>query len=122
MKIEFTVGTLEQHQMELSFDHRQGDLRILMDGTPVLQDSPRLAHNSIRHYELNIGNCEKHRLALQLAYADEPGIGEEPGAALQAAPRLSLAVTAIGSQGVVPESLGLNAADTVFAAHTAARA
>jgi hypothetical protein len=122
MKIEFIVGKLEQHEVVLSFDHHKGDLRILMDGAPVLQDSPRLTHNSIKHYEINVGNSEKHRLALQLAYADQPGIGEEPGTAVQAAPRLSLAVTAIAPQSVVPESLGLNAADSVFAARTAAQA
>jgi hypothetical protein len=122
MKIEFIVGTQEQHQMELSFDHRKGDLRILMDGTPVLQDSPRLAHNSVKHYELNIGDCEKHTLALQLAYGDEPGIGEEPGAPTHAAPRLTLAVSPVAPQGVVPESLKFDGANSLFAASTAATA
>ncbi len=119
MKIEFIVGTLEQHQLELSFDPRRGRLRLLMDGAPLLQDSPRLARNSIKHYELNIGDQEKHRLALQLAYGDEPGIGDEPS--IQATPRLSLVVAALAPQAVVPESLGLHPADSLFAASAAAR-
>ncbi len=120
MKIDFIVGTLEQHQMELSFDHRRGDLRILMDGTPVLQDTPRLARNSIKRYELNIGSSEQHKLALQLAYGDEPGIGEGPG--IRATHRLSLVVTAVSPRPVVPEALGIDAADSLFASNAAARA
>ncbi len=120
MKIEFIVGTLEQHQMELSFDHRRGDLRVLMDGTPVLQDMPRLARNSIKRYELNIGSGEKHMLALQLAYGDEPGIGDDPG--IPATPRLSLVVSAITRGEVLPEALGLHVADSLFASNAAARA
>ncbi len=120
MKIEFIVGTLEQHQMELSFDHRRGDLRILMDGAPVLHDTPRLTHNSIKHYELNIGDGEKHRLALQLAYGDEPGIGDDPG--ITATPRLSLVVTAVAPRAVVPEALSLDGANSIFASSAAARA
>ncbi len=122
MKVEFIVGTLEQHQMELSFDQRKGDLRILMDGAPVLQDSPRLAHNSTRHYELNIGDCEKHTLNLLLGYIDEAALGDEPGTAIKAAPRLSLAITPAAAHGVVPEGLKVDGANNLFAASTAATA
>lgn len=114
MNIGFIVGTLEQHQMELSFDQTTGDLRILMDGAPVLEDSPRLARNPVKQYELYIGSGEKHKLALQLTYADGPGI--------QPVPRLGMTVTPVGEAGIVPQSLALNGAATVFNASAAARA
>ncbi len=85
MKIGFIVGDTEQHQMELSFDQASGDLLILMDGTQVLQDSPQLAVEPVKSYELSIGDCEKHMLALQLSYDSRP---EELG--IPATPRLSL--------------------------------
>lgn len=115
MKIGFIVGDFEKHEMELSFDHTSGDLRVLMDGTPVLQDSPRLAREPVKHYELSIGNREKHMLALQLSFAGE---ASEPG--IRAIPRLSLLVSPVASQDAVPATLGLNAADSVLAANTAA--
>ena len=120
MKIGFIVGTLEQHQMELSFDQATGDLRILLDGSPVLQDTPRLAKTPIKRYELSIGEYEKHSLALQLTYGDEPGIGDEPGA--RAIPRLSLVVRPVAVPAAVPESRGLHGTDNLFAASAAARA
>ncbi len=70
MKIGFTVGEVEQHQLELLFDQPSGDLRIMMDGTQVLRDSPTLVRGSKR-YELKIGEREKHKLALQLTFEDE---------------------------------------------------
>ncbi len=92
MRVDFTVGEAEQHQMELSFDQASGDLRILMDGTPVLQDSPSITVKPF-NYELNVGAEERHRLALQIAYTELPSEPSDP--AVQAAPRLSLTVTAI---------------------------
>ncbi len=71
MKIGFTVGEVEQHQMELLFDQPSGDLRIMMDGTQVLRDSPTLIRGPVKRYELKIGHREKHKLALQLTFEDE---------------------------------------------------
>lgn len=71
MKIGFTVGEVEQHQMELLFDQPTGDLRITMDGTPVLQDTPMVVRGPAKRYELKIGKREKHKLALQLTFEDE---------------------------------------------------
>jgi hypothetical protein len=90
MRIDFTIGELEQHQMELSFDQTSGDLRILMDGTQVLQDSPVLTTEPIKCYELSVGECEKHTLAFRLTYGNEPDDTE-----LQAMTKLRLMVTAI---------------------------
>ncbi len=120
MKIGFTVGEMEQHQMELLFDQPSGDLRIMMDGTQVLQDSPRRVRGPAKRYELKIGEREKHRLALQLTFEDEEtrlreleegdllafqlsfgdapcqGESEEcPEWPIQAIPRVSLMVSAI---------------------------
>ncbi len=93
MKIDFTVGEIEQHQMELSFDQVSGDLRILMDGTQVLQDCPAMAVEPIS-YELNVGEEERHRLAFQLAFGEMPcEFCDDAG--IQATPRLSLMVSAI---------------------------
>ena len=72
MKIGFTVGEHEQHQMELLFDQPSGDLRIMMDGTQVLRDTPTLVLGPVKRYELKIGQREKHKLALQLTFEDEP--------------------------------------------------
>ncbi len=85
MRIGFTVGEIERHEMELSFDQASGDLLITMDGTRVLQDSPILSIEPVKSYELAVGDCEKHMLALELTYGLEPG--------LPATPRLSLMVT-----------------------------
>ncbi len=92
MKIDFTVGEVEQHLMELSFDQASGDLLILMDGTQVLQDSPAIAVEPIS-YELNVGAEERHKLALQLAFGELPCDFCDGG--IQATPRLSLMVSAI---------------------------
>ncbi len=71
MKIGFTIGEVEQHQLELLFDQPSGDLRIMMDGTQVLRDSPTLVRGPVKRYELKIGEREKHKLALQLTFEDE---------------------------------------------------
>ncbi len=121
MKIGFTVGEVEQHQMELSFDQPTGDLRITMDGTPVLQDTPTVVRGPAKRYELRIGQREKHKLALQLTFEDEQSrlaeierseglafqlsfgdelskvVDEEPSTwVIPATPRISLMVTAVG--------------------------
>ncbi len=96
MKIDFTVGEIERHQMELSFDQVSGDLYLLMDGTQVLQDSPTIAVEPIS-YELSVGAEERHKLAFQLAFGEMPcefcdGSIDD---GIQATPRLSLMVSAI---------------------------
>ena len=117
MNIGFIIGQAEQHEMELSFDQTTGDLRMSMDGTQVLHEMPRLAKDPIQHYEFYVGDGEKHRLALKLTYGDKP---DEPS--LHAVPRLSLVVTAVAPQDLVPEGLGLNGRDDFLAASAAARA
>ncbi len=117
MKIGLIVGQTEQHQMELSFDHVSGALRVLLDGTLVLEDSPKLVKNKVTDYELSVGDHEKHKLALHLAYEVAP---DEP--VLKATPRVSLSVTQLGTQDVVPETLGPHGADKFIAAGAAAAA
>ncbi len=100
MKIGFIVGEIEQHQMELTFDQPSGDLRILLDGTQVLQDSPTLVSEPVKQYELSIGEQERHKLALQLTYGEQTDEipGEEPSGLpipVLPIPRLSLKLTAI---------------------------
>jgi hypothetical protein len=90
MKIDITIGETEQHQMEFSFDQISGDLIVLMDGKPVLQDYATLSLKSIMSYELSVGECEKHTLAFQLMYGD--GL-DDTGMEAIARPRLM--VTAI---------------------------
>ncbi len=89
MKIGFTVGEVEQHQLELLFDQPTGDLRIMMDGTPVLQDTPTLVRGPVKRYELKIGQREKHKLALQLTFEDERTRLQELGESDQLAFQLS---------------------------------
>jgi hypothetical protein len=72
MKIDIVIGETEQHQMEFSFNRLSGDLIVLMDGLPVLQDSATLATGPVKSYELSVGDCEKHTLAFQLMYGDDP--------------------------------------------------
>ena len=74
MKIGFIIGETERHQMELDFDQTSGDLTILMDGAQLLHDSPRWPTEPSKRYELSIGDKEKHKLALQLTFGDEPGL------------------------------------------------
>jgi hypothetical protein len=91
MKIGFVVGEIEQHQMELSFDQQSGALLIMMDGTQVLKDSPRLTVKTAKSYELSIGQEEKHRLALQLTYGGD----QDDEIGYPAIPRLSLMVSPV---------------------------
>lgn len=92
MRIDFTVGEIEQHVLELSFDQSSGDLTIMMDGAQLLQDSPAITAQPVS-YEFRVGNEERHRLALQLGYGQEQGDRLHP--APMAIPRLSLFVTAL---------------------------
>ncbi len=92
MKIGFIVGEIEQHQMELSFDQKSGDLLILLDGTQVLQDSPVLSEEPSKTYELSVGDAEKHTLALELTYGDQP-----IEAGIASVPRLSLMVSPVST-------------------------
>lgn len=117
MKIDFIIGEIERHEMELSFDQTSGALRILMDGSAVLQDQPKLARSSSKHYELSIGDCEQHWLTVQLAYGNGLEM-DEPG--FQAVPRLSLRVTAVEAQEPVPHGLSLHQADSLLSAGAAA--
>ena len=71
MKIGFTLGENEQHQLELFFDQPSGDLCVTMDGAQVLRDKPRAIRGPVKRYELKIGEREKHRLAVQLTFEDE---------------------------------------------------
>lgn len=96
MKIDFIVGEIERHEMELSFDQRSGDLRLLMDGTQLLQDRPSLAVRPVC-YELNVGNEERHKLAFQVAYGRDDSDPHYFG--FLEIPRLSLMVTALAAQG-----------------------
>lgn len=95
MKIGFIVGEMEQHQMELSYDQPSGGLRLMLDGTEVLQDSPTLTFEPAKLYELRVGEQEKHLLAFQLTYGDQ---AEEPGSGVT--PRVSLKVTALREAAV----------------------
>jgi len=90
MRIEFTIGGTEPHQMQFSFDQTFGDLIIVMDGVQVLQDSAKLAREAVKSYELSVGDCEKHRLAFQLMYGD--GLDDT---GLEPISKTRLAVTAI---------------------------
>ncbi len=121
MKIGFTVGEIEQHQMELSFDQPSGDLSVMMDGAQVLRDKPRRRKGPVKRYELQIGEREQHKLAVQLTFEDEESrrrevessepiplqlsFGDTPDEEMeqepivwpiQALPRVSLVVSAVG--------------------------
>ena len=102
MNIGFTIGEIEQHQMEFSFDQPSGDLRIRMDGAQVLQDSPALTVEPVKYYELRIGEQERHLLAFQLTSGDGT---EQPGT--PAMPRLTLMVSAIGDEEPSAEAIRL---------------
>ncbi len=121
MKIGFTVGETEQHQLELFFDQPSGDLRVMMDGAQVLRDKPRRVKGPVKRYELKIGEREQHKLAVQLTFEDEQSrrreeetgepiplqlaFGDTPDEEMdaepiawpiQALPRVSLVVSAVG--------------------------
>src|SRR5512138_1063909 len=110
MRIGFIVGEVEQHQMELSFDQKSGDLRILMDGRQVLEDTPKLSGTHIKMYELQVGQAEKHKLALLFGYGDEPEARRTP--------RMSLMVTPMEEEVIDP--LAVRGSDSVFAPSTPA--
>jgi hypothetical protein len=65
MQFEFNVGTQEQHKVHFSFDQFSGDLKILVDGTPVMQDLRLLSLSLVKRYEFNVGTQEPHKVAIE---------------------------------------------------------
>jgi hypothetical protein len=92
MKFNFTVGDKERHQMEFSLDRSSGDLRILLDGRPVVKDVRTMSHKPVKHYDLDVGRGEKHKLSFTVAYDREATVA---GAAANA----RLMVTTIRQSG-----------------------
>jgi hypothetical protein len=88
MKFNFTVGDKERHQMEFSLDQSSGDLKILLDGRPVVKDVRTISYEPVKHYDLDVGRGEKHKVSFTVAYDREPTV---EGAAANA----RLIVTAI---------------------------
>ena len=74
MKFNFAVGKAEAHELEFTLDRVSGDLKILLDGTKVVQDSQKQSADLdvIRRYELNVGEAEKHKVAFMVAFDGKP--------------------------------------------------
>jgi hypothetical protein len=72
MKYKFSVGNKEAHDLEFSLDKASGDLRILVDGNAVVRDSQKRSPHGVRHYEVAIGDREKHKVAFMVSYDGQP--------------------------------------------------
>ena len=64
MKFDFTVGAVEHHRLEFSFDPVLGDLKVTVDGNPVEEDL-RLFLSMIERYEFTVGEMEQHKVAIE---------------------------------------------------------
>jgi Fas apoptotic inhibitory molecule (FAIM1) len=65
MQFEFKVGAQEPHQVQFSFDPFSGDLKILVDGQPVVRDLRMLSVSLVKRYEFNVGTQEPHQVTIE---------------------------------------------------------
>jgi hypothetical protein len=65
MQFEFKVGTQEPHQVHFSFNQVNGDLKILVDGQPVVEDLRLLSISLMKRYEFNVGVQEPHTVRIE---------------------------------------------------------
>lgn len=65
MQFEFNVGTQEPHKVQFSFDQFRGDLKILVDGNPAVQDLRMFSLSLVKRYEFNVGTHEPHKVTIE---------------------------------------------------------
>ena len=65
MQFEFNVGQQEQHKVQFSFDQFSGDLKIVVDGNPVVKDLRMFSLSLVKRYEFSVGQQEPHKVAIE---------------------------------------------------------
>jgi hypothetical protein len=65
MQFEFNVGTHEQHRVAFAFNQMVGDLKVTVDGQPVIQDFRMLSVRLVKRYEFSVGQQEPHKVAIE---------------------------------------------------------
>lgn len=61
----FDVGTTERHRVEFRFNQDIGNLRITVDGRPVIRRFEMLSFSTTRNYEFTVGEVEKHSVLIE---------------------------------------------------------
>lgn len=64
MKLDFEVGQQERHQVVFVFDKFWGGLSISVDGQKVVQDRRMYSVSTVKTYELEVGDQEKHQVRI----------------------------------------------------------
>jgi hypothetical protein len=65
MQFEFNVGTHEQHRVAFAFNQMVGDLKITVDGQPVVQDLRMFSLRLVKRYEFSVGQPEPYKVAIE---------------------------------------------------------
>ncbi len=65
MDFSFAVGTRERHQVHFHFNQVWGNLRIDVDGRPVVKDFRMFSVRTRVTYEFLVGSAERHEVRIE---------------------------------------------------------
>src|SRR5438477_10623350 len=66
LSFDSAVGQRERHVIGFSFDRISGQVRITIDGNPVIQKYLLLSTSSISEFNFEVGLAERHRVVIQI--------------------------------------------------------
>lgn len=64
-QFEFEVGDAERHRVEFRFNQSVGNLRISVDGNPVVKRFEMMSLSTTKRYEFTVGQTERHEVAIE---------------------------------------------------------
>src|SRR5690242_18192212 len=64
MRFKFDVGEKEKHEVCFHFNQWWGNLKITVDGCPVLKQFLLLALSPVRRFEIKVGKSEPHAVTI----------------------------------------------------------
>ncbi len=67
MELAIEVGTEEKHQLRLSVDQMQGQVRIEVDGNNVAPGWRPFSLHKTRRYEVSVGGDQNHDIIIELS-------------------------------------------------------
>ena len=65
MRLDFTVGVYERHQVCFSFDKVWGRLSITVDAVPVTKELRMFSVSLSKRYEFVVGVQERHQVVIE---------------------------------------------------------
>jgi hypothetical protein len=64
-QFEFNVGDAERHRVVFRFNQSIGNLRISVDGVPVIRRFEMLSLKMTKRYEFQVGQSEQHNVLIE---------------------------------------------------------